>query len=67
MNHTDKRAEFEKQQWKELKRLAANKNIKEFYRMYAEYLEKSGIHSESRLAIYTMAKAVAELMKRIEE
>lgn len=53
-------AQEERRRWDELKKLASEGNVQEFYRRYAAYLEWAGVHSESRAVLLKMAKAVAD-------
>lgn len=47
--------------WDELKGLARDNKVKEFYIKYAEYLKWAGIYSESRMCLYKMALAVGKV------
>ena len=49
--------------WSKLKILAKNKQYSEFFELYAEYLEKSGILSESREILYQASRGVSQLIK----
>lgn len=46
--------------WKKLEELAEKKDIKQFYKVYCEYLEFDGIYSSSRSILYKMGKLVYE-------
>lgn len=51
---------IEKQWWDELKSLADQDRVSEFYTRYAEYLESRNVLSPSRRAIHKMALLAAE-------
>lgn len=56
----NKRIIFERESWEKLAQLAKENNISEFYTVYAEYLEKSGIESSYRAILHKMAKSVVD-------
>lgn len=50
-----------KEYWDKLKQLADEENVKEFFKVYSEYLEFDGIISYQRKALYKMVKLVGNL------
>lgn len=61
------RRKQERECWNELKKLASEDKILEFYQLYAEYLERNNILSPDRKAIYHMAKKVVEYVQKVEQ
>ena len=61
------RVKKEREYWTKLRELANNDKVREFYILYAEYLEWNNILSNDRKAIYKMAKRVVELLEKTNE
>ena len=55
----EKQKEKDREWWRRLRKLEKEKNITEFYAVYAEYLKWASIESESREILYRMAKLVS--------
>ena len=56
----------EKIHWDNLKKLADQGNVPEFYAKYAQYLEAAGIYSESRKALHKMAKLASDTLSPLK-
>ena len=60
IRNRNERANIRYQCWKDLESLAANGKAKEFFELYAGYLEFDGLISRGRIALHKMAKIAAE-------
>lgn len=61
-DYYSKRIQQERAYWTQLKQLASEDKVLEFYQLYSQYLEWNNIYSPDRKAIYKMAKKVVELL-----
>lgn len=57
-------AKYDRETWQQLKKLSQENKLLEFYKLYLDYLTKSGILSESRMTLYDVTlKTIQELEK----
>lgn len=53
----------ERSRWDELKQLASEDNVSQFWTRYADYLEWNNVVSPRRQALYHMARLTAKVTK----